>query len=59
METRQLGNSDLYLTPIGLGTWAMGGGDWLYGWGPQDDEASIKTIHKAVDLGINLSLIHI
>ena len=53
METRQLGNSDLHITPVGLGTWAMGGGDWAFGWGPQDDEASIKTIHKAVDLGIN------
>ncbi|NQT27924.1 aldo/keto reductase [candidate division KSB1 bacterium] len=53
METRQLGKSDLYLTPIGLGTWAMGGGDWAFGWGPQDDEVSIYTIHKAIDLGIN------
>ena len=53
MQTKQAGNSDLQLTRIGLGTWAIGGGGWLWGWGPQDDEASIKTIHHALDLGIN------
>ncbi|HEY6410208.1 MAG TPA: aldo/keto reductase [Ktedonobacteraceae bacterium] len=53
MQTRQLGNSDLHITPIGLGTWAIGGGNWEFGWGPQDDEASIATIHRALDLGIN------
>jgi aryl-alcohol dehydrogenase-like predicted oxidoreductase len=53
MQPRQLGNSDLQLTRIGLGTWAMGGGDWKFGWGPQDDHESIRTIHRALDLGIN------
>lgn len=53
METRKLGNSDLNITPIGFGAWAIGGGDWEYGWGPQDDENSIHAIHKALDLGIN------
>lgn len=53
MKTRPLGNSGLQLTTIGLGTWAMGGGDWAYSWGPQDDEQSIRTIHRALDLGIN------
>ncbi len=53
MQTRQLGNSDMHITPIGLGTWAIGGGNWEFGWGPQDDEASIATIHRALDLGIN------
>lgn len=53
METRQLGRSDLHLTPVGLGTWAMGGGHWVYSWGDQDDAASIRTIHRAVDLGVN------
>ena len=53
MQTRKLGYSDLELTTIGLGTWAMGGGDWKFGWGPQDDQASIHAIHKALDLGIN------
>jgi aryl-alcohol dehydrogenase-like predicted oxidoreductase len=53
MKLRKLGRSDLHLTPVGLGTWAMGGGDWKFGWGPQDDAQSIRTIHEAVDLGIN------
>ena len=53
MKLRQLGPSDLHLTPVGLGTWAMGGGDWKFGWGPQDDALSIRTIHEALDLGIN------
>ena len=50
---RTLGNSDLQITPIGLGAWAIGGGDWKYGWGPQDDNDSIAAIHRALDLGIN------
>ena len=53
MQTRQLGNSDMQITRLGLGTWAIGGGGWAFGWGPQDDEASIATIHRAIDLGIN------
>ena len=52
MRTRKLGQTDLELTVIGLGTWAIGG-PWEYGWGPQDDTDSIRTIHKAVDAGIN------
>ncbi len=50
---RTLGNSDLKLTPIGFGAWAIGGGDWKFAWGPQDDNASIEAIHRALDLGIN------
>ncbi len=50
---RTLGNSDLQLTPIGFGAWAIGGGDWTYAWGPQDDQESIAAIHRALDLGIN------
>lgn len=50
---RTLGNSDLHLTPIGFGAWAIGGGDWKFAWGPQDDSASIEAIHRALDLGIN------
>jgi len=50
---RTLGNSDLQLTPIGLGAWAIGGADWQYAWGPQDDNDSIAAIHRALDLGIN------
>jgi aryl-alcohol dehydrogenase-like predicted oxidoreductase len=53
MQKRKLGFSELYLTTIGLGTWAMGGGDWKFGWGPQDDMASVKAIHAALDQGIN------
>jgi len=47
-----LGNSGIEISPIGLGTWAIGG-DGVFGWGPQDDAASIATIHHAVDSGIN------
>lgn len=53
MQTRKLGYTDLYLTTVGLGTWAIGGGGWAYGWGPQDDTDSIRTIQRALDLGIN------
>ncbi len=53
MRTRKLGNSDLHLTTVGLGAWAMGGGGWDWGWGPQDDADSIATIHRAIDLGVN------
>ncbi|NNE70294.1 MAG: aldo/keto reductase [Rhodothermales bacterium] len=52
MQQRRLGNTDLSLTTVGLGTWAIGG-PWDWGWGAQDDEASIRTIHEALDLGIN------
>ena len=50
---RTLGNSDMQLTAIGFGAWAIGGGDWTYAWGPQDDSESIAAIHRALDLGIN------
>ena len=50
---RTLGNSDMQLTPIGFGAWAVGGGDWQYSWGPQEDSESIAAIHRALDLGIN------
>jgi aryl-alcohol dehydrogenase-like predicted oxidoreductase len=53
METRQLGNTNFTITSIGLGAWAMGGGGWAYGWGPQDDSESIAAIHRALDRGIN------
>ena len=53
MQTRQLGYSNLHLTTIGLGAWAIGGGGWIFGWGPQDDADSIAAIHRALDLGIN------
>ncbi|HEY8323072.1 MAG TPA: aldo/keto reductase [Ktedonobacterales bacterium] len=53
MELQQLGASDLTITPIGLGTWAIGGGNWESGWGSQDDDDSIATIHRALDMGVN------
>jgi len=52
MNTRQLGKDGPHLTEIGLGAWAMGG-PGKFGWGPQDDQESIRTIHKAIDSGIN------
>ena len=52
MRTRRLGQTDLELTVIGLGTWAIGG-SWQFGWGPQEDADSIRTIQAAVDAGIN------
>ncbi|MGC4000494.1 MAG: aldo/keto reductase [Anaeromyxobacter sp.] len=53
MQKRRLGNSDLELSPLGFGSWATGGGDWQFGWGPQDDQASISAILRALDQGIN------
>ena len=53
LPTRPLGTSGLEITTVGLGAWAMGGEKWAYGWGPQDDEASIATIRHALDQGIN------
>src|SRR5215471_15437875 len=53
MKKKRLGNSDLELTPIGIGAWAMGGGGWAFAWGPQDDDESIAAIHAALDRGVN------
>jgi len=50
---RKLGNSDLMLTPIGFGAWAIGGGNWEFAWGPQDDSDSIAAIHRALERGVN------
>jgi len=52
METKTLGNSDLRITPIGFGAWAIGG-DWEFGWGAQDDRQSVAAIHRALELGMN------
>ena len=48
-----LGSSGLFITKVGLGAWALGGAGWAWSWGPQDDDVSIATIHRAVELGIN------
>jgi aryl-alcohol dehydrogenase-like predicted oxidoreductase len=53
METRKLGNSDMHITPVGFGAWALGGGGWQFGWGPQDDNDSIAAIHRSLELGVN------
>jgi aryl-alcohol dehydrogenase-like predicted oxidoreductase len=53
MQTRQLGNSDLNITPIGYGAWAIGGSGWQFAWGHQDDNDSIAAIHSALELGVN------
>ena len=53
LPLKQLGNSDLHLTPIGFGAWAIGGGNWDFAWGAQDDSESIRAIHQALDEGIN------
>jgi aryl-alcohol dehydrogenase-like predicted oxidoreductase len=52
MKTKQLGNSDMSITRIGFGAWAIGG-DWQFGWGAQDDAHSIAAIHRALELGVN------
>src|SRR5258708_24170826 len=53
MQTRKLGNSDMNLTRIGVGAWAIGGSGWAFACGPQDDDDSIAAIHAALDKGIN------
>jgi aryl-alcohol dehydrogenase-like predicted oxidoreductase len=53
MQKRRLGNSDLDITPIGIGAWAIGGGGWNGSMGPQNDADSIPAIHAALDHGLN------
>ncbi len=53
MQTRKLGNSDLNITPVGFGAWAIGGAGYDFGWGPQEDAESIAAIHRALELGVN------
>src|SRR4051812_13134367 len=55
MQTRQLGRTDLQITPIGFGAWAISGVSegWGFSWGSQDDQDSIAAIKKALSLGIN------
>jgi aryl-alcohol dehydrogenase-like predicted oxidoreductase len=53
LPTRALGTSGLHLTTVGFGAWAAGGGGWSFGWGPQDDEASIAAMRHAIDRGVN------
>jgi aryl-alcohol dehydrogenase-like predicted oxidoreductase len=53
MKTKQLGNSDLFITPVGYGSWAIGGSGWQFAWGKQNDDDSIAAIHRALELGVN------
>lgn len=53
MQTRKLGWTDLNLTTIGFGTWALGGGDWKWSWGAQNDQESIAAMARGIELGIN------
>src|SRR5208282_336397 len=53
MQTRQLGHSDLHITPLGIGAWAMGGAGWAFSWGPQDDNDSIAAIRAGLERGLN------
>jgi len=53
METRQFGKTGMRITPIGFGSWAIGGGNWEFAWGPQDDEQSVAAIRRALDFGVN------
>jgi len=53
METRRLGNSDIAITAIGYGAWAIGGPGWEYAWGSQNDDDSIAAIRRALELGVN------
>jgi aryl-alcohol dehydrogenase-like predicted oxidoreductase len=53
MQTRKFGNSDLHITPVGYGAWAIGGSGWQFAWGSQDDNDSIAAIHRSLELGVN------
>jgi aryl-alcohol dehydrogenase-like predicted oxidoreductase len=53
LRTAELGKTGMEITSVGFGAWAIGGGGWEFGWGAQDDEASIETIHRALELGVN------
>jgi aryl-alcohol dehydrogenase-like predicted oxidoreductase len=53
LPTRALGSSGLEITTVGFGAWAVGGGGWAFGWGPQDDDASLGAMRRALELGVN------
>jgi aryl-alcohol dehydrogenase-like predicted oxidoreductase len=53
LATTQLGATGLEITRLGFGAWAIGGGGWEFGWGPQEDDESIAAIHRALELGVN------
>ncbi|MCW2567604.1 MAG: aldo/keto reductase, partial [Mycobacterium sp.] len=53
LQTTQLGTTGLAITRVGFGAWAIGGGGWQFGWGPQEDDESIAAIHHALERGVN------
>jgi aryl-alcohol dehydrogenase-like predicted oxidoreductase len=53
MQTRKLGDSDLAITPVGYGAWAIGGSGWEFAWGPQNDDDSMAAIRRSLELGVN------
>ena len=53
MQRRKLGNSDLHITTVGYGAWAIGGSGWQFGWGSQDANDSLAAIHRSLELGVN------
>src|SRR6478735_12335147 len=53
LKTAHLGSTGLEITRIGFGAWAIGGGGWEFGWGPQEDDDSIAAIHEGLEKGIN------
>ncbi len=53
LPTRRLGSSGLEITRVGFGAWAIGGGDWRYGWGPQDDQQSLAAMRRALEQGVS------
>src|ERR1700675_3111123 len=53
LPTHPLGNSGLHIPRVGFGSWAVGGGGWAFGWGPQDDAASLATMRRAIERGVN------
>ena len=53
LPKRPLGSSGIEITTVGFGAWALGGGDWAFSWGPQDDNASVATMRHALELGVN------
>jgi aryl-alcohol dehydrogenase-like predicted oxidoreductase len=53
LQKARFGKTDMEITPVGFGAWAIGGGGWAAAWGPQDDDEAVGAIRRAVELGIN------